>query len=344
MVLTPTGSYHTYEGATVVAAGTLKLGSANALGSTAGGTSITAGAVLDLNGQTISNAEALTVRGTGISSGGAVINSSTTGASYAGLITLGAASSIVGGAGTISLTHSGTITGSTYGLTLGGASGGSIASIIGTGTGTLTKADAGTWSLTGVNTYTGNTTINDGTLAISGSGKIYSTVGGSGPVITVNSGAILSITDWAYGGSFGTLFYDKTALVINGGTLKYAGSSNTMDYNNGARGFTVGSSGATFETVTSGVTWNLYRDSTVGYQAAFNGNVTFTGAGNGAIQQIISGSNALTKAGAGTWTLSGANSYTGGTTISGGILSISSDANLGAVPGSVTTNSMTCLS
>ena len=157
---------NTYTGATTISAGTIRIGNASALGTTAAGTSITSGAVLDLNGINYSNAEALTVNGTGISSGGAIINSSATGATYAGLLTLGSASSIIGGTGTINISNAGTITGATFGLTLGGAQGGTLASILGTTTGTLTKQDAGTWTLSGANTYTGVTTINAGTLTL----------------------------------------------------------------------------------------------------------------------------------------------------------------------------------
>lgn len=55
----------------------------------------------------------------------------------------------------------------------------------------------------------------------------------------------------------------------------------------------------------------------------------------------ISGTGSLIKQGSGTFTLSGVNSYDGGTTISGGTLSISADNNLGAAPGAPTPGSLT---
>jgi len=53
---------------------------------------------------------------------------------------------------------------------------------------------------------------------------------------------------------------------------------------------------------------------------------------------IISGAFELSKTGAGTLVLNGANTYSGGTVLSGGTLNFNGDAALGAVPGSPTTN------
>ncbi len=53
---------------------------------------------------------------------------------------------------------------------------------------------------------------------------------------------------------------------------------------------------------------------------------------------LIGGSGGLTKIGAGTLTLSGTNTYTGGTFLNAGTLAISADGNLGDAAGRVTFN------
>jgi fibronectin-binding autotransporter adhesin len=190
------GGANTYTGATLINAGILKLGATGSgangpLGTIAGSTTVTGtGAALDLGGFTLATAEPLTLKGTGIAGGGALMNSGSA-ATYSGLITLGSDASIVAN-NDITLSNVGTITGAGFGLTLAGTSSDSkLASIIGTGAGTVTKSGSGTWTLSANNTYSGATMINEGTLV--------GVVGGScsnSAVTVASAGALgISVTD-----------------------------------------------------------------------------------------------------------------------------------------------------
>jgi autotransporter-associated beta strand protein len=289
---------NTYTGTTTISAGTLKAGNAAALGPStgAGAVSITSGAVLDLNGQSLTNSGALTINGTGITLGGALINSSSAAASYSGLIALGAASSIVGDAGTIALTNAGTITGATFALTLGGAQGGSIASIIGTTTGTVTKEGAGTWSLAGANTYTGTTTINAGTLSAS------------------------SLANGGTASGIGQSTSDAANLVINGGTLKYTGSQITIN-----RLFTIGANGATLDNSSGGLTFGNSGSLVVlgtSPTLTLTASTLYSASLNSVLPNPSGGTLSIVKNGAGTgvWALNGSNTFTGTAIISSGTL------------------------
>ncbi len=177
------GNNSSLSTAVTVSGGTLMLGNANALGTTASGTTVSTLGVLDLNGQTI-GAEALNLSGTGISSGGALINSSVSAASISGAVTLGANASI-GGSGN---------------LTLSGAVGGAFA---------LTKVGAGTLTLSGANSYTLGTTISAGTLALGASNVLYD----SGSV-TINGGSL------ALGANSDTI----GSVVLSAGTITGSGT------------------------------------------------------------------------------------------------------------------------
>jgi len=318
---------NTYSGTTNINAGTLKLNNTAALGTVAGATSVTSGAVLDLNGINYANAEPLTLNGTGITSGGALKNSSAAAATYGGLLTLGSSSSIIATSGNISLTNAGTITGATYDLILGGAYNGTLSNILATTSGSLTKQDAGIWTLSGPNTYTGTTNITAGTLKLGASGVIpdasavtvtgtldmntfSETVGsitGAGTIDNIAGAGTPTLTCGGDGSntSFSGLITDATgalSLIKTGsGTLILTGS-NTY-------------SGST--TISAGIL-QIGAGSTTGIlpgNITNNATLTFNRSNSYTYSGIISGTGAVNQNGSGNLTLQGSNTYDGITTI-----------------------------
>ena len=306
---------NTYAGATNVNAGVLNIQNATALGTTASGTSVTSGAALEIQGDITVGAEGLTLNGTGISSGGALRNISGTN-NYGGTVTLGSATRINSDARTLNLTN--TVTNGGFLLTVGGSGNTAISSII-SGNGGLTKTDAGGLTLTKLNTYKGVTTVSGGTLAVTGGGQLYSNLNADGTsLVTINSGGTIEFDNWIWGGSFGTLFFKQSIFLINGGTLRYVGTTANGASN---RCFTIGANGATLESATSGVKWALTSGTFLAL-ASSGGSLTLTGVGDGQIDVIIPGTGGLTKSGNGTWTLTNSNTYSGATAINQGTLKI----------------------
>jgi len=167
-----------------------------------------------------------------------------------------------------------------------------ISGVIRTSTGTagLTKTGLGILSLTNANTYNGGTTISEGTLRFADK----NTMPASGNV-TVSSGATLSV-----GVGIGDLWTTgTTGNGTIGGLLAGLG---------GQSGGTVSYSGNVY----------LGFDVADGTSSTYAGNIINVGTSLG-----------LIKSGAGTMSLSGANTYSGKTTIVGGTLSFGSIGNIG---------------
>ncbi len=177
------------------------------------------------------------------------------------------------------------------------------------GSGGLTLAGTGLLLLTAANTYTGTTTINQGTLI----------VGANAP--SGSAGALGNTTSAVVIGQAST---SNNASLLIGGAFTVARSITVTSSDTGT--ITLGGSTAA-ASIFSGT---IAATKAVTLAAAAGGTVTF------ASTAVISGTGPVTASGPGTVILSAANTYTGVTTISGGILSISADANLGAAPASAT--------
>jgi autotransporter-associated beta strand protein len=176
----------------------------------------------------------------------------------------------------------------------------------------VTKNGAGTWTTSG-NGDNGSTGIivNQGTVNLNKSSSSGAHAVG-GPGLTVNNGGLAKIT-----GTGGDQIYDgATVTLASGGTFDLNGNSETFAILSGGGSVVDNTAAGTSVTLTLG-----------------NGSSTFSGS----LQNSGTGATlGLVKSGTGTLTLSGANSYTGGTTIGNGTVALLTTANV-AMPYTNTT-------
>ncbi len=181
------------------------------------------------------------------------------------------------------------------------------------GSGQVEKSGDGTLTLSGSNTYTGGTTINDGTLIATSVDAL-----GSGDV---TDNATLALNT---GGTF-----DNT-ISGSGKVEKSGDDALTLS---GANSYTGG-------TLISGGTLIASNVEALGTGDVTN-NATLELNTGGDFTNNISGSGQVVKSGDETLTLSGSNTYTGGTTINDGTLVATSVDALGS--GDVTDNATLAL-
>jgi len=223
------------------------------------------------------------------------------------------------------------------------------------GTNGLSKAGAGTLVLSNANTYTGGTTVNGGMLALDYNvGDTTTGTLAAGSTVTVNSGGTLRLdVEDVLGYYCGA----PAQLTINGGLVTSANVTNTTPVQNGGSSFrvTLPTLNFTGGTLSSGPnmvgdiyggsylvqsTVNTLASSTTAVINAYSvslQNTTFNVAAGTtpsgvdlSISSILEdwqgGAQSLTKAGNGVMKLSGANTYSGATTISAGTLQLVANA------------------
>jgi fibronectin-binding autotransporter adhesin len=301
---------NTNTGALQIAHGTLQLGNGGTTGSIASTT------VFDLSNLAFDRSDTVTFAANISGAGGNVAQIGTgktilTGTnSYTGTTTISAGTLQIGNGGTSGTLGSGAVV-DNGALVFNRSDNVLVASAI-SGSGTLTQAGTGVVGLTGANTYSGGTTISAGTLQVGNAGT--SGTLGTGPVVD-NAMLIFNRTDsYTFGGAIsgtGSLGQAGTGTTILTGAGTYTGgtiiAAGRLQLGNG------GTTGSIVGNVADGGTFAINRSDAV----------TFAG--------VISGPGAFNQAGTGSTILTAANTYTGGTAVNAGALTVTGSIGSSAV-------------
>lgn len=350
---------NTYSGGTTITAGTLSVGAGGTSGSIGSGDIANAG-ILQINrsdnitlANNISGAGALIQAGSGITTlsgnnsytGTTTINAGTLRAGSTSALSSNSAFTLANTSGVVldlngfsnriaSLTGGGTLGGDVLlgsgDLTLGGTASTTFSGII-SGSGGITKVGSGTFSLAGTNIYNGTTTISAGILSV-GAGGTSGSLGG-GDIVNNSTLQLNRSNDFNLANNIsgtGVLTKLLAGIATLSGNSTYTGST-TISAGTLQAGSATAFSSSSALTVSTGAILALNGFNNTIASLAGAGDVglgsnvlTLGNASSTTFSGIISGSgtSGLTKLGIGTLTLTGANTFSGATTVSAGTLSI----------------------
>jgi autotransporter-associated beta strand protein len=195
----------------------------------------------------------------------------------------------------------------------------------GIASGPLTKTGSGTLTITNSNRYTGDTVINGGVLDVSTDGaQIYNGPAGIVSTVTVTNGGVLVVRNYGQedtsglgSPSLGNLNNTGGQVILDGGTLRFNGETNFCD-----RKTNIGEGGGTLD-VTNNSAPVFFGSGIFIFSGASALTLTGDSTSSGTIQGIIAGTGvSVIKSGNATWTLQGANTYNGATTVTAGTLEL----------------------
>jgi autotransporter-associated beta strand protein len=323
----------------------------------AGTTTVNSGAFTTANGVTLASTAIVVGGGTFATTSANTLADTASLTVNTGRLSIGGSdtvASLAGSGGSVNLAAGAT-------LTVGNASSTSYAGSI-TGSGNLAKVGSGTFTLSAASSMTGTTTVSAGQFSLGGSNLLADTsaVAVAGGVLALGGN---SDTVGAFAISGGSLTGSGTVTAANytlgGGTVSANLGSGTMNVTGNAslNGTSNGTTlNLTSGTLTLGSAGRLAAASAVavngsaGAALTLGGNETIgslAGAANVAIGSntltvggdntsttysgSLNGAGSVTKVGNGTLTLTGANSNSGGTTVSGGQLIGTTSSLQGAI-------------
>lgn len=362
-VLTLSNDQNTYTGTTEILAGTIAITADGALGSTNG--------LLELAGGTLrlDNASGIALAtGRQINITGAIGTIETTGGNSTVSQSIGGDGAFVKrGTGTLTLTGNSVYTNGTTidGGTLQLGDGGTTGRILGgvlinegavlafnrsdnfasdnalSGSGSVVHVGGGATTLQAGNTYSGGTTISNGTITINADSALGDAAGAvtlNGGTLRLNSSVDLAPTRAiSIGAANGTIATatDTTSTVSqaitgSGALTKEGQGTLVLTGGNLYQGTTIAD--GTLQLGNGGQTGSISGD------VINNGTLVFNRSDAVAVGNTISGTGEVVQSGSGKITLTGTNTYQGGTTISNGVIAISTDAALGDASGALRLN------